>query len=120
MERFNATTMVTKDVPEEFVVQAFMFGKNHQFLKYNLIDKPSSYLLALYKKARPFVECDESKKAKVQAQQTSTQTLRDLCNSLRGKPSLHDRVGRARSQHSYSRGGDKVIILVTLKVTMDR
>ncbi|KAH1038402.1 hypothetical protein J1N35_040145 [Gossypium stocksii] len=65
VKMFNATTMVTKDVAEEFVVQAFMSEINCQFLKYNLIDKPPANFSALYEKAHIFAESDELEKVKM-------------------------------------------------------
>lgn len=40
-----------------------MLGTNHQFLKYNLIDKASSNLSALYEKAHSFAKSDELEKS---------------------------------------------------------
>lgn len=45
VKRFNATTMITKYVSEEFAGQGFMPSTTNQHLKYNLVYKsPTSYL----------------------------------------------------------------------------
>lgn len=59
MKRFNAATMIIQDVLEEFAIQAFMSGTNHQFLKYNLVDKPPARLFVLHETVHRLVESTE-------------------------------------------------------------
>ncbi|PPS09254.1 hypothetical protein GOBAR_AA11384 [Gossypium barbadense] len=56
---FNAATMVTKRVTDEWDIHAFITGTSHQHLRYIIIGKTSTKLSHLYEMVDKFSKGDE-------------------------------------------------------------
>ncbi|KAK8313263.1 hypothetical protein V6Z12_D01G097100 [Gossypium hirsutum] len=56
IRHFNIATMVTKNLSDEWAIQAFISGAEHEYLKYALTNEKPDKLHSLYEKANMYME----------------------------------------------------------------
>ncbi|PPD89002.1 hypothetical protein GOBAR_DD14049 [Gossypium barbadense] len=73
MKRFNAATMITNGVADGLVVQAFLAGTTHKFLRFHLIANHPKKLSQLYKMVHHFTTGDKMNIDQVKSSMQTTQ-----------------------------------------------